>query len=99
MPVYRVEARDKPGSSAVRQANRPAHLDWAGGFADRIFVAGPLLGPDGESMVGSLFILEGDSIEAVEMLFASDPYNLAGLFETVRVESFRPLIGRWPSSA
>ena len=93
--LFIIHAIDKPGHVAIRMANRPAHLEWTRGFADRIRVAGPMLAEDGETLAGSCFIMEGASVEEIEMLFASDPYMKADLFETISIKPFRALIGNW----
>jgi len=93
--LFIIHAIDKPGHLQVRMANRPAHLEWTKGFADRIRVAGPMLAGDGETLAGSCFIMEGESVAELEMLFASDPYVKADLFETISIRPFRALIGKW----
>ena len=93
--LFIIHAIDKPGHLQVRMDNRPAHLDWTKTFADRIRVAGPMLAEDGETLVGSCFIMEGESVTELEMLFADDPYVKADLFETISIRPFRALLGNW----
>lgn len=83
---------DKPDSVALRLANREKHLAYAGSLGDRIRMAGPMLAEDGETMIGSLFVIEADSRQDVLRINAEDPYTLAGLFETVTVRAFRQVI-------
>jgi len=93
--LFIIHALDKPGHLQVRMDNRPAHLEWVKSFADRVRVAGPMLGDDGETPVGSCFIMEGDSVAELEMHFAQDPYVIAGLFEQVSIMPYRALFGDW----
>lgn len=98
MPHFLVQAFDKPGHLAVRMENRPAHLEWARQHAARIRVGGPLLSaPDGEP-IGSSFIIEGESLAEIRALFDSDPYVLAGLFQRMDINVYKPLIGEWVPS-
>ena len=96
MGLFIVTGTDRPGHLATRMANRPAHLAWAAELKPRIRVAGPMLAEDGETLIGSHFIIEGASAAEVRALFADDPYVKADLFETFEVRPFRALIGRWP---
>ena len=64
MPLFLLNARDKPGALDVRMSNRPAHLDWAKAHADRILMAGPVFADDGETFAGSTFVVEFDSLRS-----------------------------------
>lgn len=88
--------RDKPGALELRMANRPAHLDWAGRHLDRIAMAGPIFAEDGETFAGSVFVVDADSREAVELWAAEDPYVTAGLFASIEIHPFRWAIGAGP---
>ena len=83
---------DRPDSLELRLANRERHLAYAGSLGDRIRLAGPMLSDDGETMIGSLFLIEAESREAVLEINAADPYTLAGLFEKVTVRPFRQVV-------
>lgn len=93
--LFIVHAIDKADHLDVRMANRPAHLEWVESFKDKIRVAGPLLSDDGETLAGSCFIIEGESVAALEIHFANDPYVKAELFETISIKPFKPLLGSW----
>lgn len=88
-----VICRDKPDSAGVRQATRPAHLDWIKQAPFPLAAAGPLIAQDGETMIGSLLIVQSGDAEAVRAWAAGDPYAAAGLFESVTVTGFRHLLG------
>ena len=93
MPQYILYACDKPGALGLRMASRPAHLDWAKRHADSILMAGPIFADDGTTFVGSVFVVEMESLEAVRQWASDDPYARAGLFATVDIRPFRWLIG------
>ena len=82
---------DRPDSMALRLANRPAHLDYARSQPS-IRMAGPLLGADGESMVGSMFVLEVPDRAAADAFHQADPYTRAGLWQRVDIHPFRWLL-------
>lgn len=93
MPLFLINARDKANAAELRQATRSAHLEWAKEAADMLIVVGPVLSDDDTTMIGSTFIVEGESLEAVRAWQATDPYVKAGLFETVEIRPFRWVIG------
>lgn len=89
---YVVYCQDKPGAERLRLDTRPAHLTYLGGFAERIRLAGPLMSDDGEHMIGSLILIDLDSLEAAETFSAEDPYTRAGLFQHVTIRPFRQTV-------
>ena len=93
MALFMIHALDKPDSLGLRMANREAHLAWAGKMGEAILMAGPLLAEDGETLSGSAFVVEMDSLDAVKSWHATDPYVMAGLFDRVAIRPFRWLIG------
>ncbi|TVS15862.1 MAG: YciI family protein [Gammaproteobacteria bacterium] len=93
--LFVLYCRDRNGAGSLRQANRPAHLEWAKRQTG-IRMAGPLLDDD-EQMIGSLFVIEAEDRSAIEQLHASDPYAKAGLFEHVDIHRFRWLLGDGPA--
>jgi uncharacterized protein YciI len=83
-------ARDKPGALQTRLDNREAHLAY---IADTgvVVQAGPLLDDD-EAMIGSLLILDVESMAAARRWAEDDPYARAGLFESVEVIHWKRVI-------
>ena len=84
-------AHDKPGALSVRQENRAAHLEYIKSTS-LVAQAGPLLNPEGE-MIGSLVILDVDSMAEAEAWAKDDPYAKAGLFQTVSLTHWNRVIG------
>ena len=72
---------DKPNTSELRAANRAAHLAYLDRIAGQLKLAGPFLAEDGETMTGSLWIVEAADKTAALRLATEDPYAEAGLFE------------------
>lgn len=87
--LFMFHCTDKAGAADVRAGNRNAHLDYLEAHKDRIFAAGPLLGDDGNGMVGSLLVIECADKAAAEDFAANDPYAKAGLFEKVEIRPWR----------
>lgn len=83
--------RDKPGALQIRLDTRSAHLDYIK-ETGVVEMAGPFLDPAGQ-MCGSLIILDVADMAAAEAWAASDPYAIAGLFESVQLQEWKKVIG------
>lgn len=92
--LYVLFCEDKPDSQALRLATRDAHLAFVTTHAAAVRLAGPMLSDDGEQMLGSLFIVEAQSIADVQKLNRDDPYTKAGLWERVIIRPFRQVLPR-----
>jgi hypothetical protein len=78
---------DKAGALEIRMANRPKHVEYLTAWNDKLLFAGPLL--DGETMIGSLLVLEVADRAEMDTFLANDPYAQAGLFQSVKVHGVR----------
>jgi uncharacterized protein len=78
---------DRPGTADLRQRTRAAHREYlhADHPAISLKLAGPLLSRDGNTMVGSLIVVQAADLAAAESFSASDPYRSADLFEEVTI--------------
>jgi len=91
MPYFAIHCIDKPDSSELRSANRPAHLDHLASVAAQVLVAGPLLRADGRAM-GSLLIIDFDDRDAAIAFSTADPYHRAGLFESRSITNWHKVM-------
>lgn len=87
--LFAIFCTDKPDSADVRAANRPAHLDYVRAIADQVVFAGPTQSDDGQSMNGSLLVMNFDDLAAARAFADNDPYFTAGLFESVVVRPWK----------
>lgn len=88
--LFAIICEDKADSEALRKATRSDHLSYISGF--EVKLAGPTLSDDGEHMIGSIILLETDSLADAQAFAADDPYKLAGLFANVSIRPFRQAI-------
>jgi uncharacterized protein YciI len=88
MSFFAIHCIDKPDSGALRAATRAEHLGYIDRIADRVLVAGPLIGLDG-APIGSLLIIDFPDRKAAIRFAADDPYALAGLFASVAVTAWK----------
>jgi uncharacterized protein len=82
---------DKPDALQIRQENRTAHLAHIGS-SGVVELAGPFLDPDGQ-MIGSLIVLNVDSLQQANAWAEKDPYALTGLFASVVILEWKKVIG------
>ena len=74
----------------LRKQTRPAHLAFLAEHDVRF--AGPMLSDDESAPVGSIVVIDCEDLTQAKAIAAADPYNLAGLFETVTVRPFKQVI-------
>jgi uncharacterized protein YciI len=83
-----VHALDKAGAVDQRLAMYDAHKAYLANAPIRIVISGPLLADDNETMIGSLFLFEAESKEAVVAFNAEDPFAKAGIWSQVSIHPF-----------
>jgi uncharacterized protein len=83
--LYALICTDKPNSLSLRKAKRPEHVAYLQSLGDIVVLAGPFTEADGETMNGSLIVIDAASLEAAREIAAGDPYAAAGLFAAVEI--------------
>jgi len=83
--LYALICTDKPNGLAIRKATRPEHLAFLEGLGDILVFAGPFTEEDGQTMNGSLIVVEAPSLQAAREIADSDPFARAGLFAAVEI--------------
>ncbi|EQD49125.1 YCII-related domain-like protein [mine drainage metagenome] len=88
-------AEDRPGGNAERSRWRPDHLARLTALLQdgRLLSAGPLLAwttpePHPDAVVGSLVIADFESLEDAQHWIKEDPYQRAGIYQSVHVHPF-----------
>ncbi len=85
--LYVVYALDKKDILPVRAKHYRAHrvhLDNAGDYAVDVVTAGTLVADDGETPVGSVFVIDAQDRATVDAFTGSDPYHVNGVLERRR---------------
>ncbi len=91
--LYLAICRDKPDHLALRTATREVHVAWLKSLGAVLKIAGPFLDDGATEMRGSLLVVEAEDLAAAKAIFVADPYQAAGLFETVEVKPWRWTFG------
>lgn len=87
---------DKPDHAALRQRVRSEHKAYLAAVADRMAFAGPLTHDDGQTMLGSLLVVDFSDREAAHAWLAQEPFTRAGLYASATIHAF---VNLWPQKA
>jgi hypothetical protein len=89
--LFVVHALDKqdilPTRAQFYRAHR-VHLDQADAHAVDVVTAGTLVADDGETPVGSLFVIDARDRAAADAFVRSDPYHVNGVWQTVHIHGY-----------
>ncbi|MGB6534652.1 MAG: YciI family protein [Xanthobacteraceae bacterium] len=89
--LFVVHALDKKNMLPVRAKHYRAHrvhLDRAEEQNVNVVTAGTLVADDGETPVGSIFVIDAMDRAAVDVFARSDPYHLNGVWERVQIHRY-----------
>ena len=89
--LFVVHALDKGNILPTRAKHYRAHrihLDKAGDHAVDVVTAGTLVADDGETPVGSIFVIDAADSAAVDAFTKSDPYHVNGVWERVSIHRY-----------
>jgi len=83
--------RQKRRSRHTRQILSPAPNPFGRGrqLRDRVVTAGTLVADDGETPIGSLFVIDAEDRTTLDAFTRSDPYYVNGVWETVEIHAYR----------
>jgi uncharacterized protein len=86
--LFAIHCLDKPDALPQRLAHHAAHRAYLQEGRAHLVVAGPLVSDDGETMIGSLFLVDVPSRAEAEAFNAQDPFNRAGIWGQVIIRRF-----------
>ena len=90
--LFAIFCTDKEDYLDVRMDNRPAHVEYLKAQGDKLIFAGPTLAEDGETMNGSLIVVDFDSLEQAQDFASNDPYAQAKLFDSVVIRAWKKVL-------
>ncbi|MFN4020615.1 MAG: YciI family protein [Erythrobacter sp.] len=94
MRMFCFHCRDGEDGGRLRAIHRPAHLAFIHANAEHFVIVGPLKRADG-LIIGSLLIVKAADEAAARAILAEDPYLTGGVWQSIRVDEFTPLLGDW----
>lgn len=73
--LFCLHIKDKPGRIQTRMKFVDAHRAYQKNCGVEIALSGPLMAEDGETMIGSMFLIEAADRASVEKFIAGDPFT------------------------
>jgi uncharacterized protein len=86
--LFAVHALDHGDALERRLEHYEEHKSYLAASSVKTVVSGPLLADDGETMIGSLFIVDADKKEDVIAFNRADPFFRAGVWKEVQINPF-----------
>jgi uncharacterized protein len=83
-----IHCLDAEGALPTRLEHYESHKSYLASAPVNIVISGPLLADDGETMIGSLFVVDAADRGAVDSFHRSDPFFRAGVWERVEIHCF-----------
>ena len=90
--LFSIHCLDGGDRKALRAENFDAHQAYLKTAGVRLVVAGPLLSDDGETAVGSMFVVDVEDRQAAESFNQGDPFHRAGIWGHIEIHRFNK---RW----
>ncbi len=88
---YVIQCLDGEGRRDLRLTHRPAHKAYLAACGVDVRLSGPLVTDVGETMIGSLFVVEVPDRAAAEAFNRNDPFSTYGIWERVSIHAFLDL--------
>src|SRR5579863_10581984 len=86
--IHATDRRDgMPTRAKFYRAHR-IHLDKSADHGVDVVTAGTLVADDGETPVGSIFVIDAADRAAVDAFTRSDPYHINGVWERVTIHRY-----------
>jgi uncharacterized protein YciI len=100
--LFVVHAIDKAGLLPTRAKfyrDHRIHLDQSDRHGVDVVTAGTLVADDGETPVGSIFVIDAKDRQVVDAFVRSDPYHANGVWGTVEIHGYNkkrgtPIVSR-----
>lgn len=86
--LFVISCLDKPGALETRLATMQAHKDYVATDPIKVLLSGPLTEDDGETIIGSFFMVEAADRAEVERFQRNDPLYQASIWQSIEVRAF-----------
>jgi uncharacterized protein len=86
--VHAIDKKDILPTRAKHYRAHRVHLDKAEDHAVDVVTAGTLVADDGETPVGSIFVIDAGDRGAVDAFTRSDPYYVNGVWDRIEIHRY-----------
>lgn len=94
MPHFIIHCLDTPGALPQRLQHYDDHKAYLASASVNILVSGPLTSDDGQTMIGSFFLIEAPAKADAEAFNAADPFRRAGIWGEIRIHAFHKRVDK-----
>jgi uncharacterized protein len=91
--LFTIHALDKPDVTEKRQGAFDAHREHVANSDIQIVMSGPLVSDDEKDVIGSFFLVDAPSREAVMDFHLNDPLYKADIWDSVNIQLFLKRVG------
>ena len=95
--LWAISCLDKPNTAAARDTALKTHREYLQGQKRILVLAGATQTDDGETAIGSLFVVNVNSRAEAQAFSDSDPFTQAGVFASITITRMRK--GQWNPEA
>lgn len=86
--VHALDKKDMLPTRAKHYRTHRIHLDKSEDHGCDVVTAGTLIAEDGETPVGSIFVIDAKDRAAVDAFTRSDPYHVNGVWDRVTIHRY-----------
>lgn len=86
--LYVIYCRDNPSTPTLREAFYDAHRAYLKSASINILVAGPYTSTDSDKKIGSMLVVEAESLEQAVDFQKNDPFALNKVWSEVSVNPY-----------
>ena len=86
--LFIIHCLDKPRTAEKRSANMQAHKDYLATDPITVVLSGPLTTDDGQTVIGSFFMVDATDRGEVEKFQRNDPLFTSDIWASVDVRAF-----------
>ena len=86
--LYVIYCRDNPSTPTRRDEFYDAHRAYLKSSLLKILIAGPYTSVDSDKKIGSMLVVEAETLEQVQEFQKNDPFALNGVWNSVSVNPY-----------
>lgn len=80
---------DAAGMAERRAELLPAHRAFMSGLGDKVLWGGPLLGSDGETKLGGMYVFRAADLDEARAITGADPFVTGGIYRQCETHRWR----------
>ncbi|WP_088710573.1 YciI family protein [Noviherbaspirillum denitrificans] len=88
MTYYAIYCVDNPATPNARNEHYPKHREYLASAPLKIVTAGPLTDEAGENRIGSLLLIEAQSIKEARYFAEQDPFYINRVWKEVSIHPY-----------